>query len=31
VDSPIGPIMFGYGRTEQNFDSVYLIIGTTFK
>ncbi len=31
VDSPIGPIMFGYGRTEQNFDSIYLIIGTTFK
>lgn len=31
VDSPIGPIMFGYGRTEQNFDSLYLIIGTTFK
>ncbi|MGD8170887.1 patatin-like phospholipase family protein [Vibrio sp. TRT 21S02] len=31
VDSPVGPIMFGYGRTEQNFDSVYLIIGTTFK
>lgn len=31
VDSPIGPVMFGYGRTEQNYDSVYLIIGTTFK
>ncbi|EEX95371.1 hypothetical protein VIOR3934_01100 [Vibrio orientalis CIP 102891 = ATCC 33934] len=31
VDSPIGPIMLGYGRTEQNYDSVYLIIGTTFK
>ncbi|MEZ8099738.1 patatin-like phospholipase family protein [Vibrio bivalvicida] len=31
VDSPVGPIMFGYGRTEQNFDSFYLIIGTTFK
>jgi len=31
VDSPIGPIMFGYGRTEQGFDSVYLIIGTAFK
>ncbi len=31
VDSPIGPVMFGYGRTEQNFDSLYLIIGTTFK
>ncbi|EEZ01245.1 hypothetical protein VOA_003248 [Vibrio sp. RC586] len=31
VNSPIGPIMFGYGRTEQNYDSVYFIIGTTFK
>ncbi|MGL6258431.1 patatin-like phospholipase family protein [Vibrio sp. WXL210] len=31
VDSPIGPIMFAYGRTEQNRDSVYLIIGTSFK
>lgn len=31
VDSPIGPVMFAYGRTEQNYDSFYLIIGTTFK
>ncbi len=31
VDSPIGPIMLGYGRTERNYDSIYLIIGTTFK
>lgn len=31
VDSPIGPIMFGYGRTEQSYSSIYLIIGTTFK
>lgn len=31
VDSPIGPMMFGYGRTERNYDSIYLIIGTTFK
>lgn len=31
VDSPIGPVMFGYGRTENNYDSYYLIIGTTFK
>lgn len=31
VDSPVGPIMMGYGRTEQNYDSFYLIIGTTFK
>ncbi|WP_371133715.1 patatin-like phospholipase family protein [Vibrio japonicus] len=31
VDSPIGPVMLGYGRAEQRFDSFYLIIGTTFK
>ncbi|MFB9188997.1 patatin-like phospholipase family protein [Vibrio ostreicida] len=31
VDSPVGPIMFGYGRTEKNYDSIYLIVGTTFK
>ncbi|UPQ89296.1 patatin-like phospholipase family protein [Vibrio sinaloensis] len=31
VDSPIGPIMLGYGRTEHNYASFYLIIGTTFK
>ncbi|MDR9828427.1 patatin-like phospholipase family protein [Vibrio sp. FNV 38] len=31
IDSPIGPIMFAYGRTEQNLDSVYLILGTSFK
>jgi len=31
VNSPIGPMMFAYGRTEENYDSVYLIIGTTFK
>ena len=31
VDSPVGPIMVGYGRTEQNYDSFYLIIGTSFK
>ena len=31
IDSPIGPIMLAYGRTEHNFDSVYLIIGTSFK
>ncbi|WP_114765955.1 patatin-like phospholipase family protein [Vibrio rhodolitus] len=31
VDSPIGPIMFAYGRTEDNFDSIYLIVGTSFK
>ncbi|WP_428771518.1 patatin-like phospholipase family protein [Vibrio sp.] len=31
VDSPIGPIMFGYGRTEHHLDSFYLIVGTTYK
>ncbi|WP_394240188.1 patatin-like phospholipase family protein [Vibrio astriarenae] len=30
IDSPIGPIMFAYGRTEENNDSVYLILGTSF-
>lgn len=30
VDSPIGPIILSYGRTEQNYNSFYLIIGTTF-
>ncbi|MBR9788786.1 MAG: BamA/TamA family outer membrane protein [Vibrionaceae bacterium] len=30
VDSPIGPIMLSYGRTEQNLDAVYLIVGTSF-
>lgn len=31
IDSPVGPIMLGYGRTEQSYDSFYLIIGTSFK
>ncbi|GEM73933.1 patatin-like phospholipase family protein [Vibrio sagamiensis] len=31
VDSPIGPIMLSYGKTEHNLDAVYLIIGTSFK
>lgn len=31
IDSPIGPIMFGYGRTENNYDSIYLVVGTGFK
>nr|WP_321459692.1 patatin-like phospholipase family protein [uncultured Vibrio sp.] len=30
VDSPIGPIMLAYGRTEQNLEAVYLIVGTSF-
>ncbi|WP_117232751.1 patatin-like phospholipase family protein [Vibrio maerlii] len=31
VDSPIGPMMFSYGRTEQGYDSFYLVIGTSFR
>ncbi|MEZ9516715.1 patatin-like phospholipase family protein [Vibrio splendidus] len=31
VDSPLGPIILAYGRTEDNYDSVYLIIGTSYK
>ncbi|YCA18889.1 patatin-like phospholipase family protein [Vibrio sp. AK197] len=31
VDSPLGPIMLAYGQTEQGYNSVYLILGTTFK
>ncbi|MEZ9469108.1 patatin-like phospholipase family protein [Vibrio lentus] len=30
VDSPIGPIILAYGKTEGNYDSVYLIIGTSY-
>ncbi|MFW1431203.1 patatin-like phospholipase family protein [Vibrio parahaemolyticus] len=31
MDSPIGPIMLAYGRTEQDMEAVYLIVGTSFK
>ena len=31
VDSPIGPIILAYGMTEDNYNSVYLIIGTSYK
>ncbi|WP_439333845.1 patatin-like phospholipase family protein [Vibrio agarilyticus] len=31
IDSPIGPVVLAYGRTEQNLDAVYLIIGTSFR
>ncbi|HAS6348092.1 TPA: serine protease [Vibrio vulnificus] len=31
IDSPIGPIMFGYGRTESDLSAFYLIIGTSFR
>ncbi len=30
VDSPIGPILLAYGRTESDRDSVYLMIGTSY-
>ncbi|MCG9631420.1 patatin-like phospholipase family protein [Vibrio sp. Isolate30] len=30
-DSPIGPIILAYGMTEDNYNSVYLIIGTSYK
>lgn len=29
IDSPLGPIIFAYGRTEQSHESVYLSIGAT--
>jgi NTE family protein len=31
IDSPIGPVTFAYGVTEDNMSSVYLIIGNAFK
>ena len=31
VDSPIGPIILAYGMTEDNYNSVYLIIGTSYR
>jgi len=31
IDSPVGPIMFGYGHTENSYNSVYLAIGASFK
>lgn len=30
VDSPIGPIILSYGHTEEGYQSVYLIVGSTF-
>nr|WP_225874278.1 patatin-like phospholipase family protein [Vibrio algicola] len=30
IDSPVGPIMLAYGQTEQGFESVYLIVGSSF-
>jgi len=31
IDSPIGPIILAYGMTEDNYNSVYLIVGTSYK
>ncbi|SMS01287.1 NTE family protein RssA [Vibrio mangrovi] len=30
IDSPLGPVMVGYGRTQQNYDSVYVSVGYAF-
>lgn len=30
IDSPIGPIILSYGQTEEGYQSVYLIVGSTF-
>lgn len=29
IKSPIGPIILAYGRTEKNYNSIYLILGKT--
>ncbi|EGQ7940269.1 patatin-like phospholipase family protein [Vibrio vulnificus] len=31
INSPIGPIILGYGRTERDLDAIYLIIGTSYR
>ncbi|MEZ8965886.1 serine protease [Vibrio breoganii] len=31
IDSPVGPIILGYGHTEDGMGAVYLIMGTAFK
>ncbi|WP_261815910.1 patatin-like phospholipase family protein [Vibrio gallicus] len=31
IDSPLGPVILGYGQTEDNMSSVYLIIGNSFR
>jgi NTE family protein len=31
IDSPISPIMCGDGRAENNYDSIYFVVGTSFK
>ncbi|QFU74525.1 hypothetical protein EY643_02015 [Halioglobus maricola] len=30
LDSPVGPIYFAYGRTEDNLDAIYLALGWPF-
>lgn len=30
IDSPIGPVILAYGQTEDHYNSVYLIVGSTF-
>ncbi|OEF24616.1 patatin-like phospholipase family protein [Vibrio rumoiensis] len=30
VDSPLGPIILAYGQTEEQYKSLYLIVGSTF-
>ena len=30
VDTPVGPIYVGYGRTEQKLDAVYVHLGRAF-
>jgi len=31
IDSPIGPIYFGYGHAEGGANSIYLNVGSLFK
>ncbi|WP_415668838.1 patatin-like phospholipase family protein [Vibrio rarus] len=31
IDSPIGPVLLGYGQTENGMGAAYLSIGTAFK
>lgn len=30
INSPIGPVIFGYGRIEESLNSLYLIVGSSF-
>ncbi len=31
IDSPIGPIVLAYARTEEQLDAIYFIIGTSYR